>query len=336
MSMGATGKAPTGPTTPAYEPKASATDLAQFQRRFHAVHTMPNYVGGHPEGELGATGNPQNKVILKKPLALDTTPSLYAMPDRHKKNESVEMQHEADDLEEMMRLAGMGEALKGGQKKLDKNKNGKLDATDFAMLRGEMEEGNEFTGALDAARDAGKKEFEVDGQTYPVKEEMDEGSEMCEGCGYTMTECGCDSSMPDQEQEGRMNVSMNVSSDGSQNLSVNAEGDQAVKLAQLLKLAGLSSGPEQVYSPVQVSMHGEHDHEHGHEEMEEAKDERYHASTTPDEQVYDLAVQLKGGNGDVAGQEKPMHKHGYKFSDNPLAMNESIAKDYASIKVAKK
>jgi hypothetical protein len=46
---------------------------------------------------------------------------------------------EEDDLSEMMRLAG-------------------------------MEEGNEFSGALDAARDAGEKTFDVDGQTYPVKE----------------------------------------------------------------------------------------------------------------------------------------------------------------------
>ena len=32
------------------------------------------------------------------------------------------------------------EELKGGQKKLDKNKNGKLDAQDFKMLRGEKVE----------------------------------------------------------------------------------------------------------------------------------------------------------------------------------------------------
>ena len=34
----------------------------------------------------------------------------------------------------------------------------------------EMEEGNEFSGALAAAKASGKKEFEVDGKTYPVKE----------------------------------------------------------------------------------------------------------------------------------------------------------------------
>jgi hypothetical protein len=35
---------------------------------------------------------------------------------------------------------------------------------------GDMEEGNDFSGKLDAARDAGEKEFTVGGNTYPVKE----------------------------------------------------------------------------------------------------------------------------------------------------------------------
>jgi hypothetical protein len=34
----------------------------------------------------------------------------------------------------------------------------------------QKDEGNEFSGELDAARDAGKKEFKVGGKTYPVKE----------------------------------------------------------------------------------------------------------------------------------------------------------------------
>ncbi|MFZ9848761.1 MAG: hypothetical protein ACO3EE_11520, partial [Flavobacteriales bacterium] len=37
----------------------------------------------------------------------------------------------------------------------------------------DMEEGNEFTGALARAQDSGAKEFEVGGKTYPVKENSD-------------------------------------------------------------------------------------------------------------------------------------------------------------------
>jgi hypothetical protein len=49
----------------------------------------------------------------------------------------------------------------------------KIDANDLKALRAGKKknaEGNAFSGALDAARDAGHSEFEVDGKTYKVKE----------------------------------------------------------------------------------------------------------------------------------------------------------------------
>jgi hypothetical protein len=53
----------------------------------------------------------------------------------------------------------------------------KIDANDLKALRAgknKKAEGNAFSGALDAARDAGKSEFEVDGKSYKVKEGWDE------------------------------------------------------------------------------------------------------------------------------------------------------------------
>jgi hypothetical protein len=84
----------------------------------------------------------------------------------------------------------LDEKLHGNQSKLDKNKNGKLDADDFKRLRSmkeedeplyevefelnvdeaETEEGNAFTGALSDAKKKGKEEFEVDGKKYEVRE----------------------------------------------------------------------------------------------------------------------------------------------------------------------
>jgi hypothetical protein len=68
----------------------------------------------------------------------------------------------------------MNESLKGRQKRLDKNKNNKIDAEDFKMLRQgkktETDEGNAFSGALDNAKKSGEDSFEVDGKKYPVKE----------------------------------------------------------------------------------------------------------------------------------------------------------------------
>lgn len=94
------------------------------------------------------------------------------------------------------------EKLHGKQHKLDKNKNGKIDAEDFKLLRkketkeddfdslvdadiddeeerdsleqgmyeeeGETEEGNEFSKARADAINNGEDSFEVDGKTYPV------------------------------------------------------------------------------------------------------------------------------------------------------------------------
>ena len=88
--------------------------------------------------------------------------------------EELEFRNCGDFLED----GELDETLHGGQKKLDKNKNGRLDAEDFRMLRKskkhstdeEMEEGNAFTGALAKAKKEGDDEFEVDGKTYHVTE----------------------------------------------------------------------------------------------------------------------------------------------------------------------
>ena len=73
---------------------------------------------------------------------------------------------EEDELEEK---------LYGGQKRLDKNKNGRLDKKDFEMLRGETDESEtdesrEFAYAARMAKKQGKDTFELDGETFDVKE----------------------------------------------------------------------------------------------------------------------------------------------------------------------
>lgn len=182
-----------------------------------------------------------------------------------------------NDLEEMMRLAGMQVETK-------------VDEDD-------MEEGNEFSGALAKAKASGAKEFEVDGKKYPVKEDEEQ-----------IDECG---PMPTEMPMGELTIS------GSPEA-----------LAAMLKLAGMQV-PAMMEQPV-----------------EEEKDPSYEASTTPEEEVMPVQVQIKGGNGEVAGMEKPMHKDGAaRFSDNPLAMKESIddlsemgldlLKAYESIKIQK-
>jgi hypothetical protein len=70
--------------------------------------------------------------------------------------------------------SSMNESLKGRQRRLDKNKNNKIDDEDFKILRqgkkSETDEGNAFSGALAQARKKGEKEFTVDGKKYETKE----------------------------------------------------------------------------------------------------------------------------------------------------------------------
>lgn len=81
-----------------------------------------------------------------------------------------EMYSELEEAEGVCDECGysMEEELLGNQKKIDANKNGKIDADDFKKLRSKKKEMDEesdmdenaFVLAADAARDAGKKEFE--------------------------------------------------------------------------------------------------------------------------------------------------------------------------------
>ncbi len=73
------------------------------------------------------------------------------------------------------------ESLSDNQrKKIDKNKNGKIDSEDFKLLRKkkksgkvtDVEEGNEFTGELAKAKKQGKDSFEVGGKKFKVKESI--------------------------------------------------------------------------------------------------------------------------------------------------------------------
>ena len=234
----------------------------------------------------------------------------------------------------------------------------------------DMEEGNYFSGQLAKARAAGKTHADLDGdgdmeKVREAEEKSDESK--CMECGMLESKCKCDDKVSEslnlfrrlaglqecgmspiagysqdmQDSQGKMNISTNMSSDGNKSVTITADGNSATELMQMLKLAGMEGGD---HSDIHAEPHGEpegimvvaHDDE---EEVAEEKDERYHASTTPEEHVMPVQVQTKGGNGDVAGQEKKMTPNGYQFGDNPRAMKESMSlkliKEYEAIKVKK-
>ena len=114
-----------------------------------------------------------NKIKSKISEEPETSPN----PEGCKKIKEIIADGGEDTLNKLEEYCGkseMGEALYGNQKRLDKNKNNKIDSEDFKMLRAEddeeLEEGNAFTGALSKAKKSGKDSFEVDGKKYSVKE----------------------------------------------------------------------------------------------------------------------------------------------------------------------
>ena len=184
-----------------------------------------------------------------------------------------------------------------------------------AMAEDDVEEGNEFSGELDAARKAGKTEFKVDGKKYSVQECYD-GS-MSPMSGAT-------------QEESNLSVSTNMGTNSPLNVSVTATGGAARELMQMLRLAGLGSSDE-------MSDTTEPELVNGAKEMEEDY------ANAPDEKYSTVDDQMNQGND--LNRPKIMHKDSYRQGDNPMAMREAdelaalekqLFEELSAIKIIKK
>lgn len=169
----------------------------------------------------------------------------------------------------------------------------------------EPNEGNAFSGALDAAKDSGQDEFKVGGKTFQVKEDD------VEECGMDMPSMGS----PKQQDNVTMNISMNGSGaggirdlmdilrdieDGPSDAGDGMDGGMGVIID---KMAGDEGGHEMPLL--------------GMDEAEAGGFDR--ASTTPDEEYQDTEYMTKDLAGGINGP-KDMYKHSYRQGDNPMAM----------------
>jgi hypothetical protein len=149
-----------------------------------------------------------------------------------------------------------------------------------------------------------------------------------------LQECG-PSPMGSDTDAGKMNVNTTMDSDGHKSVTISADGDAAMQLMQMLKLAGMGSDHVAHQDSSDADTYTITAAE---EEMEEAVPGEMVGNGT-DPQVMPVQALTKGGDGEVAGKEKQMHPHGYKFSDNPLAMENKLGgrflKEYESIKLAR-
>lgn len=181
--------------------------------------------------------------------------------------------------------------------RLGKDEMGGKKAVDEA----DMEEGNEFSGELAKAKAAGKTEFSVDGKSYKVTEAQ------LVDCG-DMSPIGS-SAASMESQQGRINVSTNMSSDGSKSVSINADGEAADQLVQMLKMAGLGGNAKASHTeaPVEISVSGD-------QEVDEATAEY---SNVPKEEYEGIDAIIN--QGDDMNRQKKQFANMPKAGDNPMA-----------------
>ena len=181
-----------------------------------------------------------------------------------------------------------------GMTKLDAPKPAVHDELDeLAKLAGITDEGNAFTGKLASTPKGG--EFELDSNTFKDTSSLDES--MCNECGMYESQCSC--------QEGNLFTKhLKDTPDGGEFEIDGKKYKDTSSLEEMARLAGIF--------------------QEGKDYGDTTYNEPPTYDNTPDEQVQDEDVLLRGGDGEVAGMEKKMNKDGAaRFSDNPLAMQES-------------
>jgi hypothetical protein len=227
---------------------------------------------------------------------------------------------------------------------------------DYYLDRGDMpygvakaREGDPYTWI------AARFEADIDG-TADVKMPMgkvagdDTLNELARLAGLSesqVNECG-DMGM---DMEDRLNVSTNMSSDGTKSVNISAQGEKAEELLSMLKLAGMGDKMPRVSDgvdmdhPGAIEIHGTMDADGAEqlarslrsklgsdEMMDEERKIKDPYANTPDEKYGKPETQFIGGDGEVAGKEKSMHAGGSaRFSDNPLTVDQMLDEEWSAL-----
>jgi hypothetical protein len=185
----------------------------------------------------------------------------------------------------------------------------------------DMEEGNEFSGALKAAQAAGEEEFEVGGKTYKVNEC---GMEIPMGMGAMspLTMAGDDHEEPDADNmamaapEAKDRYTLSITkADGT---TLNATTDVPDELAALMKAVGMGGKTAVAPAP------------QGPEEVEEEFGNTPNATQERDPRSHG---QTKDWGLPGKGAGKPNYPGTKASGDNPMA--ESMFKEYLKFKSGK-
>ena len=211
-----------------------------------------------------------------------------------------------EELNELAKLAGLSEA-----KKCNSTMEGKSCPVHGLKECGSMTEAKK-PDFLDLDKDGDKEESMKDAAKDSKKKKVDE-------CGMP----GSMSPMSNMDQdEGNMSINTSMNSDGTKSVSVNATGNQADALAQILKMAGLAAhqsvhggGEMSAAEPKAIVIQAGPE-----EQVEEERDVEY--ANTPDEEVENVDAIIH--QGDDLNREKEQYAGMAKAGDNPMATRESI------------
>ena len=147
---------------------------------------------------------------------------------------------------------------------------------------------------------------------------MYETKEHCDDCNKPIKDCSCDKEEVNEcgdmskmgQDQGNFSVSTNMNSDGTKSITVNADGQQADALAQMLKMAGLESSHQEQHEPKAIVIQaGPEEH------VEEERSIEY--ANTPDEEQESVDAILHQGND--LNREKEQYADKPKSGDNPMA-----------------
>ena len=197
------------------------------------------------------------------------------------------------ELNELAKLAGLSES-----KKCNHTMEGKSCPVHGLKECG-MTEGKK-PDFLDMDKDGDKEE--------PMKKALKD-KEKVDECGP-----GTMSPMSSMGQDdGSLSINTSMNSDGTKSVSVNATGNQADALAQMLKMAGIGGHNHAEPKAVVIQAGPE-------EQVEEERDVEY--ANTPDEEVENVDAIMHQGND--LNREKEQYAGMPKAGDNPMATRESI------------
>lgn len=141
-------------------------------------------------------------------------------------------------------------------------------------------------------------------------------SELARLAGLTegrVDECAMDMS----GQHDTMSISTNMSSDGTKNVTISAQGEKADELLSMLKLAGMHNSDR----PAMIMVADDE------EMMEEDRETKY--ANTPEEEYETIAAITRQGND--LNREKRQYADKPKLGDNPMATDRILDEELSEL-----